>query len=283
MSFASHNRTVGSKSKREVDVEESASSISEDIAHGIRRRANPQTKEWFTNYVKGTTWMGCKMPTVREAVKEVVKKRRRDTPNSAQLLDAAVDLLQHQACDVKLAGMLLLSEHMPIADLATNSTVQRLEEDVLLQHCVDDWSSADWFAMKVLRKIVFGGNHDLVRRVLDYTAVQDTNTSNYLYVRRCGVVSFLSFEKNRDKLPYDIGRQLVDACERSLLASPNERFTQTGIAWVLRYMLLGDEEKDMTLKMIVDHGPLWTKEAKKSLTEKLGKKDPRRSQILGLT
>jgi hypothetical protein len=38
-------------------------------------------------------------------------------------------------------------------------------------------------------------------------------------------------------------------------------------------------EKDLALEMIVKHGSLWTKEAKQSLTEKLGKTDPRRKQI----
>jgi hypothetical protein len=91
--------------------------------------------------------------------------------------------------------------------------------------------------------------------------------------------SILNFEKKRQQLPDDFGIQLIEACERSLLTSSNERFTQTGIAWVLRYILLEKPEKDLALEMIVKHGSLWTKEAKQSLTEKLGKTDPRRKQI----
>lgn len=291
---------VGAKSKRgdsedfnaatgTITITTKASAVNtllvEEILHGMQRRADPKTKGWFTDYVKGTTWLGCKVPVTRSVVKEVLKNTKAvRKPSTPQLLDAAVELLQHEACDVKLSGMLLLSEHVPLEELATATTLQRLEDDVLLQHCVDDWSSADWFAMKVLRKIVVSGDHELALRVLDYTQVQDTtHHHNYLYVRRCGVVSFLNFEKHRDALPFDFARQLVNACEHSLLTSPTERFTQTGIAWVLRYVLLLEkEERDIAVEMIVQHGSLWTMEAKKSLTEKLGKSDPTRKQILEL-
>ncbi|KAL3905446.1 MAG: hypothetical protein SGARI_004457 [Bacillariaceae sp.] len=282
----------------------SSSALYNAIVAGIQQRANPQTKAGFTNYVKGTTWMGCKMPVVREAVQEVTRRKRKSKSKGKQkkkaaslshnnhfppgmLLDAAVSLLQHEACDVKLAGMLVLSEQMELEDLATASTLQRLERDVLLQNKLDDWSSADWFAMKVLQKIVFADVDDdddssIAMRVLNFTNVADTADRNYLYVRRCGVVPFLDYYKHRDKLPPRFGTKLVDACEKSLLTSPDERFTQTGIAWVLRYVLLQPEEKDYAYKMIVQHGALWTKEAKKSLTEKLPKNDPRRKKILEL-
>ena len=114
-------------------------------------------------------------------------------------------------------------------------------------------------------------------RILDFSR-RGTN----LWYRRCGVVCFVNYYKNRTKLPFDIGTRLVQAAEYSLLASPEERFTQTGIAWVLRYALLEPEDRDATLAMIVRHGDLWTVEAKKSLLEKLHKSDPKRTQILAL-
>jgi hypothetical protein len=277
----------------------SSASLTEAIISGIQQRANPQTREWFTNYVKGTTWIGCKIPVVREAVQEAVgvKKGKKGNKESKSFisphvfLDAAIILLQHEACDVKLGGMLILSEQMKLQDLATHATLQRLEDDVLLQNKLDDWSSADWFAIKVLKKIVFSNgkrtddNDDgsaLPQRVLNYTTIANIEGRNYLYVRRCGVVPFLDYGKHRDKLPPSFGSKLVDACEASLLASSEERFTQTGIAWVLRYILLEGKEKDAAIKMIIRHGTLWTKEAKKSMVEKLPKNDSRRKKILEL-
>jgi hypothetical protein len=82
---------------------------------------------------------------------------------------------------------------------------------------------------------------------------------------------------------YQFGEKLIEACQQSLLASPDdERFTQTGIAWLLRYMLVQTEDRDAALEMIVRKGHYWNVEAKRSLIEKLNKTDPRRQQILTL-
>lgn len=266
-------RTLGSKAKRE-------STLVTEIIDGIHRRSDKKTKAWFTNYVKGTTWVGCKLPTVRQAVTEACSNN--NGHDGSYLLHSAIELLQFDECDVKLSGMLLLSEKMPLDDLATEATLHRIEENILLRNCVQDWSSADWFATKVLRKIVFSGDHKLVERVLNYTKIADTPDQNYLFVRRCGVVSFLFYERNRDKLPSNIANKLIEACERNLTTSPEERFTQTGVAWVLRYVLLQPEEATVAMEMIIRNGHLWTTEAKKSLVEKLNKNDPRRNQILKL-
>ena len=194
--------------------------------------------------------------------------------------------------------MILLSEHVTLDELATHAVLDRFDREVWnnlknKNHpnnnpnqnyccCLNDWSSADWFSARVLSKIALAGQHDLAERILSYT----TQSESSLWQRRCGVVSFLQYHKHdRDKLPADFGLRLVQACETSLLCSPQERFTQTGIAWVLRYVLLlqGDDEQEAALAMICRNGSLWTTEAKKSLVEKLSKKDPRRTRILSLS
>jgi hypothetical protein len=247
----------------------------------LHERADAQTKAWFTNYVKGSSWIGCKMPTVRAVVKEEVPK---NVSSSDVLLDSCVSLLQNEACDAKLAGILLVSECLPVdGDVSlSHSILDRLEADVLSQqHHVADWSTADWLATKALRRLVLAagaeGNHSVAQRILDY-AQHGTN----LWYRRCGIVSFVNYHKHRANLPSDIGVRLILAAEVSLMSSPEERFTQTGIAWVLRYALLEPEDRDATLTMILRHGNFWTTEAKKSLTEKLSKSDPKRTQIMAL-
>lgn len=252
-----------------------ATDLSERILQGLHEQADSSTKEWFTNYVKGTVWIGCKTPVVRTVVKETTKDL--DTNDHEVLLNEAIRLLQQEACDGKLAGMLLLQENLPLDQLANRVILDRLDAQVLARDHVSDWSSADWFAVRVLQRIVLAGNHELVHRVLDFT-----KTGQNLWHRRCGVVAFLHYYKHRDKLPKDISSRLIQACEQSLLASPEMRFTQTGIAWVLRYVLLEQDDRDEALEMIVRHERLWNTEAKRSMTEKMRKSDPRRKQILDL-
>lgn len=264
-------------------------SLADRILHGMNERADEKTKAWFTNYVKGTQWIGCKVPVVRSTIQAIYADMMTLSGkpiSNAVLVDNAIQLVQNPACDAKLAGMILLSEKLPIDHLASGEMLDRLDRDVWNDHSIiSDWSSADWFSNRVLSKIVFaensnGENNDfaLSNRVLGYSRLPEAS----LWQRRCGVVSFLKYDKHRTRLPENFGSQLIEACQDSLLLSPDERFTQTGIAWVLRYVLLEATERDEALAMICRHGSVWTNEAKKSLAEKLSKSDKRRKQILDL-
>ena len=266
----------------------------------LHQHATQSTKDWFTNYVKGTVWIGCKLPTVRQCVNDVIppiktKKKAKSTSTAAKnicperLLDTAVRLLQQSECDVKLAGMLILSECFPLHGdgliLSSSVVLDRLERNVLEPNLVNDWSSADWFAMKVLRRIVLEAPPEIVEQVAERVLGYTQHGTN-LWYRRCGVIPFVQYYNHRDVLPDDIGLRLIQACETSLLASPTERFTQTGVAWVLRYMLsqrtATSQERDAAAAMVVKHGSLWTTEAKKSLTEKLAKSDALYTKIRNL-
>jgi DNA alkylation repair enzyme len=273
-------------------------STKDRILQGLHDRSDAKTKAWFTNYVKGTVWIGCKVPTVRATIIGVMGEKRSpkrlktadantQKASTATIMDTAIQLLQHEACDARLAGMLLLSEHYPPELLATMATLDRFDQDIWQDRtALGDWSSSDWFSNKVLSKIVFykddNDNTDrhylLQHRVLDYTRQPQAS----LWQRRCGIVSFLHYHKHPKVLPHDFGAQLIQASQDNLLASPNERFTQTGIAWVLRYVLLLDDKQDadLALDFICRHGLLWTMEAKKSFCEKLSQSDARRTKIM---
>ena len=306
---SSIKRQLSSSSDRPAKKNPKVSTVDDlqsEIIANLHKHSTQATKDWFTNYVKGTEWIGCKLPTVRLCVNAVIppfkktkrkKKQKEDkdedtdlsTPalSAKLLLDTSIRLMEQKESDVKLAGMLILSECFPVDDpslpLCSATVLDQLEKSVLEKNFVGDWSSADWFAMKVLRKIVLeapkDGSEQIVQRVLDYTK-HGTN----LWYRRCGVVPFVQYYKNRDVLPNDMDERVIRACEQSLLASPNERFTQTGIAWVLRYMVSPEtatkQERKLAGDMILKHSDLWTKEARKSLTEKLTKTDPLARKIL---
>ncbi|CAB9516362.1 Protein prenyltransferase alpha subunit repeat [Seminavis robusta] len=275
--------------------------LADRILQGLTERADKKTKAWFTNYVKGTIWIGCKVPVVRSTIQQILKQQQEGKTASTRktkkskaaskqspvgdsiLMDNAICLLQHQACDAKLAGMILLSEHYPRPLLASHETLDRFDRDLWKDPTIiSDWSTADWFSNKVLGKIVFHDHVDnsLQQRVFDYAHLSQAS----LWQRRCGIVPFLQYHKHSDAMPPDFGAQLMGACEANLLTSPRERFTQTGIAWVLRYvLLLPSQDGQLALDFICRHGAVWTTEAKKSFCEKLPKSDPRRKKILGFS
>ena len=234
----------------------------ESIVERMQEQASPAQKAWFENYVKGTTWIGLKVPQVRAIVKE-------ELPVD---LEVAWDLLQHPAADAKLAGMIVLQETKPHSQWTNMDTLDRLDRVILPTH-VNDWSTCDWLAMRVMKPLALA-DADLAKRILSMT-----RTGGTVWHRRCGLISFVQYDKQKwptDDLPF------LQAAEDMLLASPDERFTQTGVAWFLRYALLVKDDKDEAYAMIVRHGDLWTTEAKKSLVEKLPKSNPWRGRILTL-
>jgi hypothetical protein len=275
-------------------------SLASLIVSGLHQNAKPETKEWFSNYVKGTTWIGTKVPTVRKVVQNTIKNSEETTKMKATiypmhvLIDESIILLQQDECDVKLAGMILLSEFCPIHQIDTaREVLDRLIDQILEpQTYITDWSTADWFAVRVLQKIAYGivgggksavndtssNNHELALKIVNFA--RDGTT---LWYRRCGIVTFVNYYNNRDKLPPNFASTLMNAAEQCLLASPEERFTQTGCAWMLRYALTQKDDADLAMQIITRHSHLWTTEAKKSMVEKLPSSHKLRKQILLLS
>ena len=259
--------------------------VAAQIVSGLHAAAKPETKQWLTNYVKGTKWIGNKVPSIRMVVRETVRNHGKTSKfELSDLLDNSVHLLMQEECDVKLAGMILLSESCPIEEMSTMHVLDRLTEQVLQPEIyITDWSTADWFAMRILRRIAYANDSDgnvnadyeLTMKIVNFA--KDGTT---LWYRRCGIVPFVDYYKNRDKLPPNFGKIIVDAVEHCLIASPGERFTQTGCAWVLRYALTQEDDTEYALEMITKHAKTWNTEAKKSMTEKLPTKDPVRKRIM---
>ena len=278
-----------------------ASALSARVLEHLERRGTEATRRWSTAYLKNSTpFFGCKMPAVRECVRIAVEEEEEKKPNKkrARLEDSetagmttsymsdAIALLQHEYGESKQAGSILLCEHTPPHVLGSVATLERLEREVMrAENVLTDWAVTDSFAIKVLTR-VWKANPQLATRILAY-AHEDTSS---LWHRRCGIVAFVGvFKPNVDAsaLPANFGLALVDACVANLLASPEERFAQTGTAWVLRYALAAHEfegVRERAIDAVMEHKSLWTTEAKKSLVEQLKSRDDAKlkAEILAL-
>jgi hypothetical protein len=266
-------------------------SLASLILSGLHQNARPETKQWFTNYVKGSKWIGNKVPSVRKVVHETVKNTCNKPYHQNILIDESIFLMQQEECDAKLAGMILLSEFCPINQIEmAREVLDRLIDQILEpQIYITDWSTSDWFAIRILQRMAYGGsgassnssssdNYELAMKIVNFSRQGTT-----LWYRRCGIVPFVNYYKHRDKLPPNFGSTLIDAAEQCLLASPQERFTQTGCAWMLRYALLQKEDADYAFQIVTRHAQLWNTEAKKSMTEKLPPRNKLRQKILMLS
>jgi hypothetical protein len=102
-------------------------------------------------------------PSFKSVQDQQNRQRRQEKQKQSKQNKGIQQLLQHGASDVKMAGMLLLSELYPLPKLATMGTLERLNCDLWNyalpssledDECfyINDWSTADWFALKVLSK-----------------------------------------------------------------------------------------------------------------------------------
>ena len=318
----------GKKQKRRTNENMSVArldGLAESIRHELMQNSDTKYQEWITAYMKDAVpYIGCKVPTVEKVVRDIMKERipiqrsnyignkggdDRKTRNKQHLedndqegnsinliIDVAFELLREPEGDVKISGMVLLSDHvLPISSTSRALHIlERLEDEIFIptendngnstsisidgKH-VNDWATSDALSMRVLKKLALSSGDDskLTLHVLEYATKGHT-----LWHRRCGLIPFLTYRNHLETLPDDIGVRLVDATEQCLQLSPTERFTQTGCAWLLRYILLEGAHCEYALQMIARNGSLWTKEARKSIVKRLDSNDPRRKQILDL-
>jgi hypothetical protein len=352
--------------------------LSDRIIERMIQVSNPHTRAYFMNQVQGTQWLGCYVPQSEEILKDVMThylhhdddthgtttccdddRNRPDHPQRSELLSSlsvsstsiyweSMKLIKHEACDVKIVGMMLLMGYIPLPEIATIAILDHLENELFLQNptIINDYSTADDFALRVLQPIAYDQENDdpnsttgtgsnilssypLADRILQFATAKNDMTTT-IWHRRCGIVPFVNhihgyaifktkkkaMKSNLRYLPKEFTFKLIDACEQNLLRTPNERFTKTGIASVLRFVLASSSEsssstiattaetnnnssspqeedatsndsasnspRQVALNMIVRYSSLWTPEVKKKFVRKLKPNDPIRQIILSL-
>ena len=141
----------------------------------LERRADPGKKTWWENYVKGAAFRGTPMGEVRKVVAAFVKEHPELA--EAELKALACELIAQPLTEDKLAGVLLFSEHL-LDHLG-------LDDLPMLRGLLDaghlgDWSSCDWFCVKVLGRMLTRADDPqrLADELIGWTASEE------LWVRR---------------------------------------------------------------------------------------------------
>jgi len=200
-------------------VGRSAGKLIADLQARLDEVADPGTKAWFENYLKHViSYRGVKTPVVTR----IVAGWRRDHELSrltgeAQLALAAT-LIRHAHAEDKFAGTLYIQEYLlcrvgPEPILAT-------AEDLFAARAFFDWSTCDWFSVRVLGPLIVRHGEAAARRIAGWRTAGD------LWQRRSSIVPFRSVVRDEAFHP------LIEATIASL-AGERERFIQTGIGWVI--------------------------------------------------
>jgi 3-methyladenine DNA glycosylase AlkD len=190
----------------------------------LRGRSSQSTADWWNRYLKGAIeFIGVPMDGIRRSVRtwiEVVPETEREA--------AALALLEHPVAEMKLAGILVLQEHL----LPSGADSKTLLSDLATRFDagdIADWNTTDWLCVRVLGPLVARDGMTTARLIASWV---DAPT---LWRRRAGVVAFVDVVTNADD---ELRRLVLDAC--STLVRDDARFAQTAVGWVMRSISAAD-------------------------------------------
>ena len=221
----------------------------------LDRRADPAKKEWWEGYVKGAAFRGTPMGEIRAALRDWLAAR----PEAATR-ETAFELIREPLSDDKLAGILILSEHL-LGELGPEDLPAFRE--LLAQEHLGGWNDCDWFCVKVLGRML--ARSPARERIAD--ELVEWTRSDELWVRRAGLVGFVNLASKGDQALPGLTRRVLAGAERNV-ADPR-RFAQTSVGWTLRE--LSKAEPEAVARFLRDHGERMSAEARRAAGAKLRK------------
>lgn len=193
-----------------------------DLQERLDAVADPATKEWFEKYLKHAIgYRGVKSPVVARIVGEWRRERGLGRLPDGEQLRLARSLIRESLAEDKFAGILYMQKHL----------VGRLEPDRLLEVAEElfaggaffDWSTSDWFSVRVLGPLLRRGGMEVAGRIAGWRGAGNT------WQRRAAIVPFRAVV--RDEVYHPLIEETIAA-----LVGERERFIQTGIGWVVSDM-----------------------------------------------
>ncbi len=190
-----------------------------DLQRRLDDAADMQTKQWFENYLKhAIRYRGIKMPEVARIVAEWRKVHGLQQLSEEEGLGLAVSLIRQEHAEDKFAGTLYIQKYLQ----------KRVEADSLLTRVEDlfscgaffDWSTTDWFCVRVLGPAIVRHGQEVAERIAGWRG--ETN----LWNRRASIVPFRAVV--RDEAYHHLIKSTI-----AVLVKERERFIQTGIGWVI--------------------------------------------------
>lgn len=185
----------------------------------LGNQSNLETKKWFENYLKGAIkYRGIKTPQVLKIVQKWHNENNLDQLTLEAQLGVATNLIRQDYAEDKFAGILYIQKYLnhKLDFCVLAGEFEKLFEEA----CFRDWSTTDWFNVRVLSPLIkLHGNKAMKRFTSWYK-------SKNIWQRRSSIFSLRACV-NSDEYFQIINRQVTR------LVKSEERFIQTGIGWVI--------------------------------------------------
>jgi len=196
-----------------------AAGVIADLQGRLDAAADPAVKTWFENYLKHAIgYRGVKTPVVTRLVAEWRGEHGLERLPDGDQLALARSLIEERLAEDKFAGILYMQKYL----------VRRLQpgrllavaEGLFAEGAFFDWSTSDWFSVRVLGPLLRRGLTGTAERIAGW------RTAENLWQRRAAIVPFRAVV--RDESYHPLLERTVAA-----LVGERERFIQTGIGWVV--------------------------------------------------
>ncbi|MDE2804201.1 MAG: DNA alkylation repair protein [Gemmatimonadota bacterium] len=190
-----------------------------DLQQRLRSVADPRTKAWFENYLKHViSYRGVKTPVVARIVDEWRSAHELQNLPDGDQLRLADRLIREGHAEDKFAGTLYIQKHL--LRLVDEATLLTTAEELFADRVFFDWSTTDWFSVRVLGPLIVRGGQVVAERIAGWRTAPD------LWQRRSSIVPFRAVVRDGEYHP------LIEETI-GMLVTERARFIQTGVGWVI--------------------------------------------------
>ncbi len=220
-----------------------------ELQAALAAHADERKRSWWDRYLKGQAqFRGVPTPDIRRESRAWWERHDGDSLRPEAQLEVCLELLRCPLTEDKLAGMLLLGERLiPAGRLDQAEALPRFAELYPGGHLAD-WNVVDWFCVRVLGPLIEAGGADCADAVAAWVDAE------VLWQRRSALVGFANLAPSgayAELIVETAGRLVLD----------QERFAQTGVAWVIRE--LSASRPDLTEPFLERHVADMSAEARK--------------------
>jgi 3-methyladenine DNA glycosylase AlkD len=229
------------------------------LGSSLEAASDDAVRDHWEAYLRGTArFRGVPMAGIRRAVRATLRQGLAEMSHAAKL-SVALDWLAQPWSEDKLAGVLLIAEHL--APALGDADVSALAIPFEQGH-VADWNVCDWMCVKAIHRYVTRADSTPDRgRAMAVAAWRDAGS---LWQRRAAVVSFVNVAARGEANFAGFTDLLLEACAANIQFA--DRFAHTGPGWALRELSTAEPER---VRAFVDAHPELTCEGRRMALARL--------------
>ena len=187
------------------------------LQEDLQAAADLATKAWFERYLRhAIRYRGVRTPEIARLTAAWYRQAGVAALSASQQLEVAAALMRQPMAEDKLAATILLGK--VLLKRVPHDDVLDMAEALFRDGAFFDWSTTDWFSVRVLAPLVKQGHGS--------DRIAGWKHSRFLWQRRCAITGLRSV----------VGDPAQDALINGVIATlvkEDERFIQTAVGWVI--------------------------------------------------